>query len=72
MKIRVILMIRDGRDVMTSFHPGKKGKYYVSIDRWVNDTEETFKYVDHKQVFILPYESLINNFYFSNRKLLKF
>ncbi len=70
--IKVILMTRDGRDVMTSFHPGKEIKYYVSIDRWVKDTLDTFKYVDHKQVFILPYESLINNFDFSMRKLSKF
>ncbi len=70
--IKIILMIRDGRDVITSFHPGKEKKYYVSIDRWLKDTQETFKYTDNKQVFILPYESLINNFDLSIRKLLNF
>jgi hypothetical protein len=70
--IKVILMIRDGRDVLTSFHPGKKGEYYVSIERWVTDTMLTFNYESHKQVMLVPYEGLIENFEHTLKKVLTF
>ena len=34
----IINMIRDGRDVTTSIHPNGKGRYWVDVDRWYNDT----------------------------------
>lgn len=70
--IKVILMIRDGRDVLTSFHPKKKGEYYVSIERWVTDTMLTFDYGSHEQVMLVPYEGLIENFEHTLNKVLTF
>jgi len=71
-EVKIILMIRDGRDVMTSFHPQKENEYYINPERWLKDTRLTLKYFNHNQVFVLPYESLINNFEYSIKKLMKF
>lgn len=59
--LKVILMIRDGRDVITSMHPLREG-YYIPIERWINDTRQTIRWKDHPQVLLVPYESLVSNF----------
>jgi len=70
-RVKVILMIRDGRDVITSLHPLRKG-YYISLKRWIIDTSLTLKYRDHENVLIVPYESLVLHFEYTMRKILEF
>jgi len=70
-RVKIILMIRDGRDVITSLHPLRKG-YYISVKRWVIDTSLTLKYRDYENVLIVPYESLILHFEDTMKKILDF
>ena len=42
-KVKIINMIRDGRDVITSMHPNGKGRYWVTKDRWIEDNKSSFK-----------------------------
>ena len=69
--LKIIHIIRDGRDVCTSLHPTTTG-YHVPIVRWVNDVKDGLKYRDHKNVFILKYESLIDDFDNSLKTILDF
>lgn len=36
-RIKIIHMVRDGRDVVTSHHPNDSSLYYVAPERWVSD-----------------------------------
>lgn len=58
-KVRLIHIIRDGRDVMLSRHPSAPDKYWVSPDRWVNDVRAGLEFKDHPQVLTIKYEDLI-------------
>jgi len=71
--VRLIHMIRDGRDVVTSKHPlHKPDRYWVSVDRWVDDVKDGLKFKDHPQVFTIKYENLIFNFNHEVKKLSHF
>jgi len=70
-RVKIILMIRDGRDVITSLHPLRKG-YYITVERWIKDTALTLSYMNHENVLIVPYESLILHFEYTMRKILDF
>jgi hypothetical protein len=69
--IKVILMIRNGYDVLTSRHPNSEG-YYISVDRWHEDTLATIKFQNHPQVLIVPYEGLINEFDYTVKRICDF
>jgi len=62
-KFKFVHMIRDGRDVLTSVHPRDPNSYWVSIDRWIRDTEKGLEYANHPNVLTLKYEDLISDFY---------
>ena len=68
---KFILMIRDGRDILTSVHP-QKVDYYIPIERWMNDTIETLKYAHDDDVLIVPYESIISHFDLTVTKICEF
>jgi hypothetical protein len=70
-KVKIVLMIRDGRDVITSLHPLRKG-YYISLKRWMIDTSLTMGYAKHENVLIVPYESLTVHFEATMKKILDF
>ena len=62
-KVKLIHMIRDGRDVVTSKHPlHKPDEYWVSVKRWMNDVKAGLRLKDNPQVFTIKYEDLIFNF----------
>lgn len=61
-KVKIIIIIRDGRDVITSMHPSKKNEYWVSVQRWIEDVELGLKYSNYKQVYTIRYEDIIYNF----------
>lgn len=70
--IKVIHIVRDGRDVVTSKHPKHKpDDYWVSIKRWVNDVGIGLEYLDHPQVLTMRYEDLIYNFDKEIKKIAK-
>ena len=59
--VKIIHIIRDGRDVCTSYHPTTSG-YHVSVDRWVNDVLDGLAFADHPKVLTIRYENLVKNF----------
>lgn len=61
-KVKLIYIIRDGRDVVTSIHPSNKSKPWVSIDRWLDVAEKGYQYRECDQVLTIKYEDLILNF----------
>ena len=58
-KVKVVHIVRDGRDVVLSKHPSNKQTYWVSINRWVNDVKSGLKYINKSNVHTLKYEDLI-------------
>ena len=70
-KVKIVLMIRDGRDVITSLHPLSKG-YYITLDRWIEDSSLTLSYITNKNVLIVPYESLTIHFEPTMKKIFDF
>ncbi|MCF7916350.1 MAG: sulfotransferase [Candidatus Omnitrophica bacterium] len=61
-KVKIINIVRDGRDVITSRHPSDLSKFWVSSQRWINDVEAGLSYENHPQVLTIRYEDLINNY----------
>lgn len=57
--LRLIHLVRDGRDVVTSIHPRAPDDCWVSLDRWKNDVEAGLAYATHPQVLTLRYEDLV-------------
>jgi hypothetical protein len=58
---RVLLIIRDGRDVACSLKR-RHGDLELGIRRWVDDNTEGKKYWNHPNVHVFKYESLIADF----------
>jgi Sulfotransferase domain. len=59
--VRLIHIVRDGRDVVTSVHPKAPEACWVSPERWKNDVEAGLKHAMHDQVLTLRYEDLIRD-----------
>lgn len=58
---RLIHIVRDGRDVVTSVHPRAPDACWVSPERWKNDVEAGLRHAMHDQVLTLRYEDLIRD-----------
>ncbi len=71
-KVKIIHIIRDGRDVILSKHPSKPDKYWVSPERWIKDVSTGLKYKGHPNVYTLKYEDLILNYQNTMKKLCAF
>ena len=59
--IKLVHIIRDGRDVVTSMHPLNTSEPWVSINRWINAAEIALRYAYYQQVITIRYEDLIEN-----------
>lgn len=66
-----INIVRDGRDVVTSYHPNSSG-YHISIDRWVHDVGQGLLYENDTDVITIRYEDLILAFEPTLRRLMTF
>lgn len=57
---RLIHIVRDGRDVVTSRHPiqGRRA-YYLPAERWIADVSAGLRYMDHPSVLTVRYEDLV-------------
>jgi hypothetical protein len=58
---RFVNMVRDGRDVVTSIHPGAPSRYWVPSERWVFDVSAGLMFESHPQVLTVKYEDLVSN-----------
>jgi len=61
-RVRLVHMVRDCRDVVTSRHPDDKRQYHVSINRWLTDVQAGLRVADRPQVLTLKYEELVTRF----------
>jgi hypothetical protein len=58
-KVKIINIIRDGRDVVLSIHPNSPLIYWVDPKRWVEDNYEGLKFKKDPNVLTIKYEDLI-------------
>jgi hypothetical protein len=72
--VKIIHIIRDGRDVTVSTHPAYTDRrfYWVPADRWATEVNFGLQFKDHPSVYTMRYESLIGDFEGEIRKLLDF
>lgn len=56
-RVRLIHVIRDGRDVVTSHHPNHNLQYWVSPERWVADVRAGLDFFE--QSLVVKYEELL-------------
>ena len=62
-RVKLINIVRDGRDVVTSKHPKHNpDQYWVSVKRWVSDVSIGLSFKDHPSVISIRYEDLIAGF----------
>jgi len=54
---KLLHVIRDGRDVVTSHHPNDASRYYVSPERWVADVSRGISFAEHS--LLVRYEDLV-------------
>lgn len=71
-QVKLIHIVRDARDVLTSVHPKNKNDYWVSIERWINDVSAGLEFKDHDRVYTVKYEDLIRNYSDTVKDLLNF
>jgi len=68
---RILLIIRDGRDVAGSLQK-RHGSLEVGIRHWVQRNTHGKKYWNHPNVHVVKYESLISDFEATMRRVLSF
>ena len=60
--VRLINIVRDGRDVVTSRHPKDPNRSWVGLERWVQDVGAGVPFDRHPQVLVVRYEDLVLKF----------
>ena len=70
--IRIIHLVRDGRDVITSRHPNKPGEFYFSTEKWVGAVCDGMRWESDPRVIRVRYEDLVTNFEPTVRRICKF
>jgi hypothetical protein len=60
--VRIINMVRDGRDVVTSRHPLEPNRYWVTPHRWVQDVSAGRRMENHPQVLTVRFEDLVQDY----------
>jgi hypothetical protein len=68
---KVLLMLRDGRDVACSIQD-RCGSLEVGIDRWVRDNQAGRSFWDHPNVHLVRYEKLVADFENTLRTIFNF
>lgn len=72
-RAKIIHMIRDGRDVVTSKHPKHTpNEYWVSVQRWIRDVQSGLEFSQYPNVYTIFYEKMLSDFKSEIRKLLRF
>lgn len=71
-KVKIIHIVRDGRDVVLSKHPSKPNDYWVSVERWVEDVSLGLECKNLENVYTLRYEDLILNYKEEIKKICNF
>lgn len=67
--VKLVNIVRDGRDVVLSRHPSDPDKFYVPVDKWVNYVKKGKEFEEHPQVFCVRYEDIIRDYENTLRKV---
>jgi len=59
--VKVLWMLRDPRDILTSIHANQPDKYYVTPDRLIKSLQLYGQFKDEAQVVTVRYEELVGN-----------
>jgi hypothetical protein len=70
-RARLIHLVRDGRDVVTSRHPGKPGSW-VNPERWIADVHAGLRLEGHPQMLTVRYEDFTANYEQTVRRICEF
>lgn len=60
--VKLIHIVRDGRDVISSIHPDNPEKPWVSAERWVQAVTAGHQHKNNTSVLTIRYEDLINDY----------
>jgi len=72
-EVRLIHLVRDGRDVVTSRHPHRRvDQPWVTPERWIEDVSAGLKYQGHPQVATVRYEDLVQDYETTMGQLCRF
>ena len=69
---RMIHIVRDGRDVITSRHPKDPTRSWIGLDRWIQDVGAGVAFDSHPQVLVVKYEDLVLKFHETVRSICAF
>ena len=58
---KIILMIRDGRDVVYSLYK-REGQIHRAVTKWNRECQITLQYSDHPRTMLVKYEDLVTDF----------
>lgn len=61
-RVRLLQIVRDGRDVVCSVHPDDPNQFWVAPGRWIEDVKSGLPYLNHPQVMTVRYEDLVWRF----------
>jgi hypothetical protein len=71
--VKLIQIVRDGRDVVTSIHKTIKSHApLVPVERWVASVRAGLKYLEDSSVLTLRYEDLVKNFHRETERVCNF
>jgi sulfotransferase family protein len=71
-RVRLIQIVRDGRDVVTSMHPGNAARPWVPISRWVDSVQAGLPFREHDLAVTIRYEDLVQEYDATIRTVLEF
>jgi len=71
-RVRIIHIVRDGRDVVTSLHPGHASRFWVTPHRWAMDVAAGRRMENHPQILTIRYEDLVQRYEATMRRICEF
>ncbi len=71
-RVRLIHIVRDGRDVVTSLHPGHVSRFWVTPHRWAMDVAAGHRLENHPQILTIRYEDLVRQYEMTMRRICEF
>jgi hypothetical protein len=70
--VRILNIVRDGRDVILSRHPENPDQFWIDPERWIKDVKAGIEVENKNQVMTLKYEDLVLDFGSTVQKILAF
>jgi hypothetical protein len=71
-RVCIIHIVRDGRDVVTSLHPGHTDRFWVPPHRWAMDVAAGRRMENHPQISTIRYEDLVRQYEMTMRRICEF